>query len=95
MLQKHSKVFEKGLGTLTGFQAKIVVDPSAQPKFCNAHIVPYFLRDNTENCLVDKGTLETVKVSKWASPIVSILKSISAYVVILNKLSILFPISNP
>ena len=77
VLQKHSKVFEEGLGTLTGFQAKIVVDPSAQPKFCKARTVPYFLRDRVEkelNRLVDEGTLETVEVSDWASPIISVLK---------------------
>jgi len=48
VLQKHSKVFEEGLGTLTGFQAKIAVDPSAQPKFCKAHTVPYFLCEKVE-----------------------------------------------
>jgi len=77
VLQKHSKVFEKGLGTLTGFQEKIVVDPSAQLKFCKACTVPYFLREKVEkelNQLVDKGTLQPVETSEWASPIVSILK---------------------
>ena len=42
ILYKHAKLFEEGLGTLTGFQAKIVVDPSAQPKFCKARTVLYF-----------------------------------------------------
>ena len=77
MLQKHSKVFEEDLGILTGFQAKIVVDRSAQPKFCKAHTVPNYLHDKVEkelNQLVDEGTLETVEVSDWASPIVSVLK---------------------
>ena len=31
VLQKHSKVFEEGLGTLRSYQTKIVVDPSAKP----------------------------------------------------------------
>ena len=52
------------------------IDPAAQPKFCKAHTVPYFLHDKVEmNRLVDEGTLEPVEVSEWASPIVSVLKS--------------------
>ncbi len=31
--QKHSAMFEVGLGTLKGFQAKISIDPDAKPKF--------------------------------------------------------------
>ena len=54
-----------------------MVDPSAQPKFCKECTVPYFLRDKVEkelNRSVEEGTLETVEVSEWASPIVSVLK---------------------
>ena len=54
-----------------------MVDPSAQPKFCKARTVPYFLHDKVEkelNHLVEEGTLETVEVSEWASPIVLVLK---------------------
>ena len=36
ILQKHPNVFQEGLGTLTGFKAKIIVDPAAQPKYCKA-----------------------------------------------------------
>ena len=32
ILQKYPNVFQEGLGTLTGFKAKIIVDPAAQPK---------------------------------------------------------------
>jgi len=35
-----------------------VVDPSAQPKFCKACTVPYFLREKELNRLVDEGTLD-------------------------------------
>ena len=43
ILQKHSNVFQEGLDTLTGFKAKIIVDPSATPKYCKPRSVPYFL----------------------------------------------------
>ena len=77
ILQKHSSVFQEGIGTLTGFKAKIIVDPSAPPKYCKPRSVPYFLRDKVEkelNRLVAEGTLEPVEVAEWASPIVSVLK---------------------
>jgi len=34
VLDKHKSVFQEGLGTLKGFEAKILVDPSAKPKYC-------------------------------------------------------------
>ena len=78
ILQKHPNVFQEGLGTLTDFKAKIIVDPAAQPKYCKARTVPCFLRDKVEielNRLVTEGTLEPVKVAEWAAPIVAVLKS--------------------
>ena len=76
ILQKHPNVFQEGLGTLTDFKAKIIVDPAAQPKYCKARTVPYFLCDKVEtelNCLVTKGTLEPVEVTEWIAPIVAFL----------------------
>ena len=63
VLEKHPDVFREGLGTLKGFEAKILVDPSAPPKYCKSRSVPYFLREKLEkelNCLVSEGTLEPV-----------------------------------
>ena len=62
---------------LKGFEAKILVDLSAKPKYCKARVVPYALRDKVEKeltRLVNEGTLEPVDVSDWASPIVTVLK---------------------
>ena len=36
LLEKHKAVFEMGLGKVTGFEAKILVDPEAHPKYCKA-----------------------------------------------------------
>ena len=77
VLHKHPDVFQDGLGTLTGFKAKIIVDPSAQPKYCKARTLPYFLCDKVENKLnhlVTEGTLEPVEVAEWTAPIVTVLK---------------------
>ena len=77
ILQKHPDVFQEGLGTLTGFKAKIIVDPAASLKYCKAHSVPYFLRDKIETelyRLVTEDTLEPVETAEWAAPIVAVLK---------------------
>lgn len=70
-------MFEPGLGTVTGFTAKIAVDPSATPKYCKARAVPYFYHEKVEkelDRLVEEGTLEPVEFSEWAAPIVAVLK---------------------
>ena len=43
VLTKHIKVFANELGTLTGYKAKLNVDPTAMPRFCKARTVPYAL----------------------------------------------------
>ena len=60
VLEKHKAVFEPGLGKVTGFKAKIEVDPEAQPKYCKARSVPYFYQEKVEqelDRLVKEGTL--------------------------------------
>ena len=65
------------LTQVTGFKAKIIVDPAAPPKYCKARTVLHFLRDNIEtelNRLVTEGTLEPVETAERAAPIVAVLK---------------------
>ena len=33
ILEKHKAVFEPGLGTISGYKAKILVDPDATPQY--------------------------------------------------------------
>ena len=40
-LERHRDEFRDGLGKLQGYQAKIIREPEATPKFCKAHAVPY------------------------------------------------------
>ena len=78
ILERHSEVFEGGLGTMKGFKAKIFVDPDATPRFSKARSVPYAFRDKVEaelDRLVSVGILEPVEHADWASPIVSVLKA--------------------
>lgn len=77
LLQKHESVFQKGLGTLKNFQAKIHIDLGATPRFCKARTVPYSMRVKVEeelDRLVQEGTLEPVQLADWAAPIVPVLK---------------------
>ena len=62
---------------MTGYQAKILVEPGATPKYCKSRSVPYFYHDKVNkelDKLVEEGTLEPVQHSDWASPIVAVLK---------------------
>ncbi len=77
VLDKHSSVFEEGLGTLKGFEAHINVDPTATPRFYKPRSVPYALRQKIETELdrmLGEGIIEPVKYSEWACPIVPVLK---------------------
>ena len=77
VLDRHPAVFQEGLGTLTGFKAKIYVDPNAPPRFHRARSVPYALRDKVDQelkRLQEEGTLEPVDIAEWAAPIVAVLK---------------------
>ena len=77
VLDKHKAVFEPGLGKVTGYEAKIQVDPQAHPKYCKARSVPYYYQEMVDKeltRLVEEGTLEPVEHSQWAAPIVAVLK---------------------
>lgn len=78
LLEKYAAIFEPGLGTLEGVEAKIIMDPQAQPKFHKARSVPYAMRglvDKELERLAREGIIEPVPFSDWAAPIVPVLKS--------------------
>ena len=78
LLSRHGKLFEDGLGTLQGYEAKLYVDPQAIPKFCKARPVPYAMRGKAEeelHRLVQEGILEPIQYADWAAPIVPVWKN--------------------
>ena len=78
LLSQYDDVFQEGLGTFQGYEAKIEVTPNATPRFCKARTVPYSIRPKVEeelDRLVAEGTLEPIEYPKWAAPIVAVLKS--------------------
>ena len=78
MLERHRGAFRDGLGKLQGYQAKIIIEPEATPKFCKARTVPYSMKVKIEeelDRLVSLGILQPVQFSDWATPIVPLFKS--------------------
>ena len=49
VLERCSSVFEPGLGTLQGYEAKICVDPGTQLKYCKVQSVPFAMRGKVES----------------------------------------------
>ena len=77
VVDRYSSVFKDELGLIKGIQARFEVDANAQPKFCRARPVPYALRSKVEAELerLEKSNIITpVTFSKWAAPIVPVLK---------------------
>ena len=77
-MEQHQKVFEPGLGTIEGVEAKLYVDPQAQPAFFKAYTVPFALRQKVEaelNRLEKLGVITTpVQFLEWAAPIMPVIK---------------------
>ena len=44
LLSEYDSIFQGGLGTFKGYEAKVEVDPDATPKFCKARTLPYTMR---------------------------------------------------
>ena len=77
-LDRNQELFQPGLGTLKGFEAKIYVDPEAKPRFCKARPLPYAIRQMVEKeleRLEKEGIIELVQYADWAAPVVPVRKS--------------------
>ena len=77
ILEQHQKVFEPGLGTIKGVEAKIYVESQAQPAFFKARTVPFVLWQKVEaelDRLEKQRVIKPVQVSFWAAPIVPVIK---------------------
>ena len=77
ILNRHTEVFNEGLGQLKNFKAKINVDMEAQPRFCKPRPVPYAVKPLVERelqRLQDDKIIEPVQYAEWAAPIVPVRK---------------------
>ena len=70
-------VFTGELGCLKNFKVNIPVPEGVQPKFCKTRPVPYAMKSRVEeelDRLEKQGVWQRVKYSKWAAPMVPVLK---------------------
>lgn len=77
ILDTYKHVFADGIGNLKGIKANSSVDENAQPTFYKALLVPFSLRFKVEaeiQRLQSEGIISPVEHSKWASPIVPVVK---------------------
>jgi len=73
LLHEYRDVFDKPVGRIKHFEAKIVLKDDAVPKFCKARPVPFAIRplvDAKLDTLEKMGAIERVETSEWASPLV-------------------------
>ena len=71
ILNKHTLIFEEGLGTLRDVKVKLLVDPSVTPKFYKAITIQFALKDRVETELQKleaSGIISPVDQSDWAAP---------------------------
>ena len=77
LLQKHAAVYKDELGCFSGPKLQLRVEDNAKPRFFKPRTVPLILRDKVEaglERLEKRGIISPVKHSKWAAPIVPIVK---------------------
>ena len=77
-IQRHSAVFQPGLGTLKVITAKLELKDGAKPKFCKARPVPYALQNAVQeeyDRLEQQDIIEKVEYSEWATPMVHVPKN--------------------
>nr|XP_054930096.1 uncharacterized protein K02A2.6-like [Dermacentor andersoni] len=77
LLQMYLDVFSPQVGLIKGYEAKTVLKEEAHLVFCNARPVPYALKNVVEQellALKDRGILQPVMQSDWATPLVVVSK---------------------
>ena len=77
LLSQYTDVFSQGIGTMKDTVVSIKLKENVVPRFCKARPVPYALKDRIEselNRLIESGIYQPVSYSKWAAPIVPVMK---------------------
>ena len=78
VLDKYTEVFSGEIGCLKGEPVKLLVPEDTKPMFFKARSVPFLLKGKVEeelNNLQAQGIISPVKFSRWATPIVPVVKS--------------------
>ena len=77
LLNKHQAIFTDELRTIKNAKAKLNLKSDARPKFHNARLLPFALKDVVEKeigRLEAAGILKPVSHSDWVSPLVIVPK---------------------
>ncbi len=75
--QDSWKIFTNELGTIKPYKAKLIVAPTAVPRYHRPRFVPFAMKTVVEeelDHLESLGVLERVDVADWATPIVVVPK---------------------
>ena len=78
ILARYNKIFQKGIGTIVGYQADIRLKEGTKPIFKKCRSVAYALQPTLDaelERLQEEGILEPVQSSPWATPLVVVPKS--------------------
>ena len=78
ILDDHKQVFSGGLGTLKDNKVTFYLEEQANPQFLKARPLPLALRDKVAeelDRLQAEGIIVPTKFSKWATPIMLVIKS--------------------
>ena len=78
VLERHDAVFKPELGKIKGVEAKLYINPEAQPRFYKPRSVPYALRQKVAeelDRLEEAGVIVPTQHSDWAAPIVPVVKT--------------------
>ena len=76
--KRYPQLFEKGIGTLNGYEARITLRQDAVPKFHRPRPVLYALHSKVDeelDRLQQEGIIRQINRSEWASPIVIVRKA--------------------
>ncbi|KYN14206.1 Uncharacterized protein K02A2.6 [Trachymyrmex cornetzi] len=77
LFKKYNNVLSEEFAHIGKFKAKLRLKPEAKPIFIKNRTVPFKILEKVEKELermVDAGILEKVETSRWATPIVPVLK---------------------
>ena len=77
IISQFPELFKDELGEFNKYKVSIAVDKNVPPKYCNARPVPYTMRDKVDveiDRLLKDKIIEPITNSKWAAPIVPVLK---------------------
>ena len=78
LLDTCPELFKDELGYLKGTTVTIYLEEDAMPRFCKPRVVPLAYKDKINEEIdrfVKEGVLKPVTFSRWAAPIVPVLKS--------------------